>query len=75
MNEDGYDSPVPSPPRKEKKKKEKKSKKEKKHKKYKDLDAPDEAEQKRSRRFLFFQKWCIIFEIQVQIEVSRKIER
>jgi len=50
LNEDGYDSPVPSPPRKEKKKKEKKSKKEKKHKKYKDLDAPDEAEQKRSRR-------------------------
>merc|ERR1712037_895291 len=35
--EDGYESPVPSPPRKEKKeKKEKKSKKEKKNKKYKD---------------------------------------
>ena len=41
---DGYESPVPSPPRKEKKKKEKKDKKdkkEKKKKKYKDLDAPD----------------------------------
>ena len=46
--EEGYESPVPSPPRKEKKeKKEKKSKKEKKHKKYKDLDAPEESSRRR----------------------------
>lgn len=46
--EEGYESPVPSPPRKEKKeKKEKKSKKEKKNKKYKDLDAPDDSSRRR----------------------------
>lgn len=50
--EEGYESPVPSPPRKEKKeKKEKKSKKEKKNKKYKDLDAPDDSSR---RRYHFF---------------------
>jgi len=50
LNNDGYDSPVPSPPRKEKKsKKEKKAKKEKKHKKYKDLDAPED-DSRRHRR-------------------------
>ena len=42
LNQDGYESPVPSPPRKEKKKKSKKDKKEKKDKKYKDLDAPSD---------------------------------
>jgi len=48
--EEGYESPVPSPPRKEKKeKKEKKSKKEKKNKKYKDLDAPNDSSRRRSR--------------------------
>lgn len=48
---DGYESPIPSPPRKEKKrkdKKDKKDKKEKKKKKYKDLDAPDSSRRSRS---------------------------